>query len=239
MMQTLREAGGRLLRAVEDILYPQEMMCVYCRHLSDAGALCHACRALLKEDELENTAFAPGVQAVWKHQGVARRLVLTMKHSQKAICAQILAEGMAQQLGDSLPPDTVVTSVPMTAHARQKRGMDHGALLAQEVAGAIGLPYRPLMRRVRETSVQKRLGAQERRRNLLGAFVACEAVTFPVLLVDDVYTTGATAEACQKALRDGGAKEIIIMTATHTVDRAADGGPRVTEAMLSGEHKRE
>lgn len=238
MKQTLCGYVQKLLQAVEDGIYPQEMVCVYCKRLSDAGALCHDCREALREDVMDNSTIAPGVQAVWKHQGVARRLVLTMKHSQKAICAKILAEGMAKQLlegGQSLSPEMVVTSVPMTTSARKKRGMDHGALLAQEVAKALQLPYRTLLYRVRETSVQKRLSAQERRKNMKGAFVACESITFPVLLVDDVYTTGATAEACRKALRDGGAKEICVITATHTIDRAADGGPKITDDMLAGE----
>lgn len=120
----------------------------------------------------------------------------------------------------ALPPDAVVVAVPLSRKRRIARGYDQSALLARAFAHAAGAgrAYLPgALRRVRDTSPQVGRSRADRLRNVDGAFRAGGAVRGrDVVLVDDVVTTGATVEACAKALRDSGARSISV----HALARA-------------------
>ena len=117
-----------------------------------------------------------------------------------------------------LPADSLVVPVPLHPTRLRERGYDQAALLAHACARAAGLPLavRGLVRR-RDTPAQARLDASARRKNLAGAFVAPAPLAQPtVALVDDVLTTGATAEACARALRAAGVERIVVLTVGRT-----------------------
>jgi predicted amidophosphoribosyltransferase len=90
--------------------------------------------------------------------------------------------------------------------------------LAEAAARQLNLPCRPLLSR-RETrqKTQASLGQQARAANLKDAFFPRENISFPVLLVDDVLTTGTTARRCAAALRSAGAVQITVLTFTRAV----------------------
>ncbi len=223
---------------MENVIFPQEMVCLSCGCFSCGALLCEDCRLLLDARRFPGGEIVPMRQAVWVHRDLPRYLVLRLKHGKTAVCAQVLVDGMANQLGNrehTLPRGTVVTSVPMTKKMQWERGIDHGELLAQGVADRLGLPFRPLMRRVRETRQQQGLNEQERVRNVKGAFAPIEKIDFPVLLVDDVYTTGATVNACLAALRAGGASWVMVEVANRALRHTADDGIHVTGDMALGE----
>jgi hypothetical protein len=117
-----------------------------------------------------------------------------------------------------LPAGTLVVPVPLHPTRLRERGYDQAALLAHACARAAGLPLavRGLVRR-RDTPAQARLDASARRKNLAGAFVAPAPLARPtVALVDDVLTTGATAEACARALRAADVERIVVLTVGRT-----------------------
>ena len=105
---------------------------------------------------------------------------------------------------------------------RRDRMIDHGRLLAEAVAEELSLPCRPLLvRRKTHDRNQARLGREARQKNLRNAFVPAAEMDFPVLLVDDVLTTGTTARRCAEALRAGGAPSVTVLAMT----RAMGGRP--------------
>lgn len=133
-----------------------------------------------------------------------------------ADCAKLLAEGMAERVLDmQLPPDTVLTWVTMPAGRLRERGIDHGRLLCEELSQRTGLRVRRLLCRSRGGHTQRGLTKEQRQRNLAGRFSCDVEIDTPVLLIDDVLTTGATVQTCMEVLRSSGARDVYALTATH------------------------
>jgi predicted amidophosphoribosyltransferase len=127
--------------------------------------------------------------------------------------AGIVAEVVAVPVGAHL-----ITFVPADGDRSLKRGHHPPASLARELGRRWELPVRSLLRRTRLLRPQRGLGRDERRRNVRGAFHAGPA-RGRVLLVDDVYTTGATVSAAATALRRAGASGVEVVTFARAVRR--------------------
>lgn len=101
--------------------------------------------------------------------------------------------------------------VPLHPHKRRVRGYNQAQLLAEAFSKRIGIPvYKKQLLRVVETNPQKELNARDRMKNLKSAFqLDMNAIKLKkVLLVDDIYTSGATIEACTKVLLEAGTEEV-------------------------------
>ena len=112
----------------------------------------------------------------------------------------------------SLGGTSCVTWVPSTRRSEAERGFNPAEELARPLARALSLPARPLLAKIHETRDQAGLSRSERRRNLAGAFRSNWRIPVRVLLVDDVMTTGATADACAVALKESGARRVSVVT---------------------------
>ena len=218
----LLRAAGAFLR---DTVYPEGAVCSCCGKISDGRPLCPDCRETL---ERNGAAFAwfftelePDLPAysLRPHEGLSRDLVLKLKHGSEACLAKEMAAAVLPLPAFlSFPPETVVTWVPMPAKRLRVRGIDHGRLLAEAVAETLGLPCRQLLRRTNDRSIaQAALGREGRLKNLAGVFSPAGRIRTPVLLVDDVLTTGTTARRCAEALRAGGAESVTVLTFTRSV----------------------
>ena len=122
------------------------------------------------------------------------------------------------------PLDDPVCVVPVPLHPQRlrERGFNPAALLARELARRRGLRCGPTaLERVRDTPSQTGLARAARRANVRAAFRARGAAPAHVWLVDDVVTTGATLEACARALRRAGARRVVGLCAARTPPAAA------------------
>jgi ComF family protein len=123
----------------------------------------------------------------------------------------------------------LITAVPLSPRHERSRGYNQAALLAQPLADLLKLPYLgKAIRRSRETRSQVNLNLAERQLNVSGAFSANPDLVRGrrVLIVDDVYTTGATLNECARALKDSGAKEVYALAlckALHSLETASIG----------------
>ena len=220
-MIAFRDVLRKLLRILREVIWPEGAICLGCGRVSRGECLCPACRRTLRNADLLDsweTRDLGGVPA-WSmrpHRGLQRELILRLKHGAEARAAAELA-GLLQTRPaafPTFPPETVVTWVPTPRDRLRERCVDHGRLLAEAVAGELGLPCRQLLVRRGSDRPQARLNREARQRNLRKAFAPVGKITAPVLLVDDVLTTGTTAMRCLEALREGGAEEMTVLTVT-------------------------
>ena len=115
------------------------------------------------------------------------------------------------------PAGRCLVFVPADPDRRLRRGHHPAEQLARELAHAWDLSLEPLLVRVRGSPRQRELTRVERRRNVASAFRAVAAAPRRVTLVDDIYTTGATANAAAAALRKAGAREVHVVTFARTI----------------------
>lgn len=152
----------------------------------------------------------PGIDRVrtpWAYDGVGRDLILALKLRGVKPAAVPLAAVLAGSIQRDGTEATAITWVPGRTKDTRRRGFDHAASIALELSALIGLPARRLLARNGDRPDQTTLSAAARRQNLTGAFVASD-VPARVVLVDDLVTTGTTAEVCARALRDCGASYV-------------------------------
>jgi len=142
------------------------------------------------------------VVRAWKDRGL-RRLA--------TVAGQILAEAVPR------PDAAVLAFVPPDGDRSGKRGHHPAERLAWELGRRWELPVERLLARTRTVSQQRGLSLAERRRNVRGAFRPVGVAPARVVLVDDVYTSGATAAAAASALRKGGARHVEVVTFARAV----------------------
>jgi ComF family protein len=142
------------------------------------------------------------IVAAWKERGL-RRLA--------GWAAAVVADTVAR------PDATALTYVPGDPDRRLMRGHHAAERLAEELAEAWALSCMPLLHRNRGSPRQRGLTQSERPRNVAGAFRAHGQVPVRMVLVDDVYTTGATVNAAASALRRGGAGTVEVVTFARTI----------------------
>ena len=148
-------------------------------------------------------------------EGALREALHAFKFSGKRALARPLGDLAAEHCAATLVEAVeAVVPVPLARERERERGFNQAELLAQRVARRLGVPVRPRwLARVRATRPQSDLVAAERRANVRGAFRAAPEVSGRhVLVVDDVLTTGATLGECARALRDGGARRVGVLT---------------------------
>lgn len=143
--------------------------------------------------------------AVWL-DALARDAVHLFKYSGWWRVGGAMAETMRRTL--SIPAGTTLVPIPLGATRQRSRGYNQSAVLAESLGRLFRLPVaRAALRRRRDTATQTALTPEERRANLAGAFVAEGAPPRQPVLVDDVFTTGATlAEAAAALLAAGAAR---------------------------------
>jgi ComF family protein len=144
-------------------------------------------------------AYDEAVRAIvrgWKERGLRRVARLA---------AELLVDRIAR-------PEAMLVAVPADRDRTLKRGHEPAAQLARELGRRWELPVAPLLRRTREGPRQRGLSQADRRANVRGAFAGVGRIETRVVLIDDVYTTGATANAAASALRKAGARRVEVVT---------------------------
>ncbi|HUT79263.1 MAG TPA: ComF family protein [Polyangia bacterium] len=199
-------------RCEESVVAWSEPGCPRCGEPFDSGPghLCGACLA-------DPPPFS-GLGAALLYGGAGAEAVIRLKYSRSPWTALPLGWLMTRLVEPRLPlPDGPRVVVPTPLHPRRlrERGFNQSALLARELARALGFPLQAgLLGRVRETGSRKGLSRADRHADLEGAFAVGERKSLAglsILLVDDVVTTGATVRAASRAILDGGASAVHVV----------------------------
>jgi ComF family protein len=160
-------------------------------------------------------------RAALVYGGPARTVLLGLKHGDRQYLARMMAVHMARAGAGLIGPDTLLVPVPLHRWRLWRRGFNQAALLARALAarGEGELAVDALIR-AKATPPSVGMGRVARARNVRGAFRVRDKARIAgrtIVLVDDVLTTGATADACARVLRRAGARDVFVLTFARVV----------------------
>jgi ComF family protein len=153
-------------------------------------------------------------RAPLRYEGVGKRIVQTLKYGRYLpVVERLMVPMLREALSEKFD---VVVPVPLHRSRLRSRGFNQAELMARGLAEKIKAPLSDRLEAVRRTRDQVELTAAGRRANVEGAFRSRGAVRGKALLVDDVFTTGATLSACAAELRRAGAREVHALSLCRT-----------------------
>jgi ComF family protein len=145
---------------------------------------------------------------------LARSLAIRLKYGRKVAIARTMARYMAPLVGEGT--DRMLVPVPLHRTRLWSRGFNQSALVARELSRRLGIAANPLaLARIRRTPPLKGMSPLQRRKTVAGAFRVrdkSEIKGKTVILIDDVLTTGSTAEACARTLKRAGAARVELVS---------------------------
>lgn len=172
----------------------------------------------LSADAIANPPVFERLRSVAIHDGIARSLVHGLKYRDRTDLAVMMADWMIRASDGNVAACDAILPVPLHAFRLWGRKFNQSAELARAIAKRAGKPYlATALTRTKRTVQQVGLGATQRQDNVRGAFTVTEAGKAAlfgkrIVLVDDVYTTGATVSAATRALKKAGAGDVTVLT---------------------------
>ena len=222
------------LSALADMFYPER--CVGCDRRS-SDVLCRGCFEALPRvgaptcgrcglptafvtfvcEACKNVDFGfESARAPLRYEGVGKEVVHALKYrGYRKVVGGLATPLMIQVLGEG--HFDFVVPVPLHRSRQRKRGFNQAGLLARGASAGINAPVSDTLEVVRSTRDQVELSAAQRRANVAGAYKASAPLQGRVLLIDDVFTTGATMSACASTLIRAGAREVHALSLCRTV----------------------
>jgi competence protein ComFC len=185
---------------------PEPPFCPRCGASLPSGRGCRDCRA---------RAFPLVARSFARYEGPLRRAILQLKYRPNRRLAAVMGGWLADLYRGQAWQATLILPVPLAGRRQRLRGYNQASLIASALAERVALPMEEGgLRRVRETPSQVGLDPAGRLQNVEGAFEANPAVVHnqTLLVIDDLFTTGATLAACAQAGLRAGARRVYALT---------------------------
>ena len=236
-MISFRDILYRLEKAGAGLLFPYcrclccgapvagELLCPACGEKRRALRSCPSCASFISSTETEHylcrscrmdpPVFTAAAAAL-PYEGEFRSLLLSFKYHGETGLRRPLAELMATLCRERFSAVAFDGIVPVPAHKERlaERGYDQAVLLGRLLAKEIGVPCREdILRRQKKTPPLAGLNRREREKVMKDAFLAADCRGMTLLLADDIFTTGATADAAARELMKKGAAAVYVLTA--------------------------
>lgn len=208
-------------RALDRLIFPRAAVCMGCGDKSGCARdwLCDSCVQALDGLWCGGAPLpcVPPLERLFSaylYRDPAAALVQALKYGSVGKLSEPMGGDMAEACAClTLSEATLVVPAPMHPRRERHRGYNQAELLSREVARRLGCAHARALKKVRNTRQQARLDHAARAENLQGSVAVCEDVRDrTVLLVDDVYTTGATMRVCAEALLAAGAALVYGLT---------------------------
>lgn len=201
----------RLTDTILDLVFPPSLYCICCGNLIDETrfySLCdHCIRHIQWDHEPPSERNGLAMMRCVQYGIYERTLIFSLKYNGKKYIAREIAKMMRDRLRETRIDFDVIVPVPMYAEKERARGFNHAALIGQYLGKEMGKPMVPdALRRTRPTRPMRGLSPEERKKNIAGSMApgpdraAALIRGKRVLLLDDFFTTGATAVECRRAL---------------------------------------
>ncbi len=195
-VEALLIRGPRCLKCGKPVRYKEQEYCYDCTHIWH-----HYDRGI----------------SLWVHREPVSMSIYRFKYHNQRFYAGFYASKIVQEHGVLIRKwnPQVIVPVPLYPKRRRKRGYNQAEILAVEIGRILGITVaKKMVERVQNTRPQKMLDNRKRKQNLEGAFVVRTASLKlkSVLVIDDIYTTGATIDAVARVLKDVGVQKVYFLT---------------------------
>jgi len=226
-----------------DFFYPKPRVCPLCQKPMPQREFCKSCREFLEKtrfkcqicgrilpievmlcsDCRKNLFSFTKASGLLPYTGPVKKSMALFKYKNKRYVwdelYDLLAEHCRKNLGEKFD---LIIPVPLYQRKLKERGYNQAEILAQNLARRLKLPLgRDILTKIKDTPAQAKLGYIDRRKNLKGSFAVKGSFTGgeKVLLVDDVFTTGATAQECTRTLLLAGVDKVYVITMATAVKK--------------------
>lgn len=206
-----------------DLIYPPDIKCIVCGEeeiLIDKIHICNSCYNRIEfiygyEKTMESLEFNR-IYSIVAYNNIAKKMIFNLKYYDQLYIAKTIALLMSKKIIELEVDFDLLVAVPLHKLKEKQRGYNQAHLICKHLRRILGKEYKNrVLERTRYTEDMNKLSRTKRFENIEGAFrVKNNSLIYNkrVILVDDVFTTGATANACAKALINAGAKSVDLLT---------------------------
>lgn len=209
-----------IITEILEIIFPTT--CIICGGLNK-NALCKKCETKLesklvyKMEKYKNKNFETHIY-IANYKGQIRNKILNYKFHSKPYMYKTFAKITikSQKIYEILKTYDIITEIPIHKKRKNKRGYDQSQLIAREIGSNVeGLEYKQILQKTKNIVPQSSLNKKQRKQNIKDAYkiqTKEKLLGKRIILFDDIYTTGSTANECAKELKQAGVKEVLILS---------------------------
>jgi len=210
---------NKIKKNIIDILLPKA--CTVCG--KEGNYVCEKCSLFLSEAPTILTVNGlEELVSIWEYEGVIRNIIFKIKYEGVFDVINELVERAFEIREPYIPEDIIITFVPMFKKKEKRRGFNQAELIAKKVGEITGRKVLPLLEKTKDTLSQTELNKEERIINVKDSFALFrpdlnKSLAEKVLLIDDIWTSGATMRECCRILKKSGVKKVWGFTLARTI----------------------